>query len=154
LKVAANYGGWMTTSDQQIGGKSTVTMKPVEDGANGSKGALQIAGEIVPGAEFTWAGVLFHPGDSPEAAVNLSNKKTISFWAKGDGKNYALAVTTESNAGQMPVIEPFVAGSAWKQYTFSLSDFKTDGHDITGLTFAHAQEPGKFEFEIDQVDIR
>ncbi|HEY7354044.1 MAG TPA: CIA30 family protein [Terriglobales bacterium] len=154
LKVAANYGGWMTTSDQQIGGKSTVTMKPVEDGANGSKGALQITGEIVPGAEFTWAGVLFHPGDSPEAAVNLSNKKTISFWAKGDGKNYALAVTTESNAGQMPVIEPFVAGSAWKQYTFSLSDFKTDGHDITGLTFAHAQEPGKFEFEIDQVDIR
>ncbi len=154
LKVSANYGGWMVNSDQQIGGKSTASMKAVANGARGSAGALQITGEIVPGADFTWAGVLFHPGYAPEDAVNLSSKKTISFWAKGDGKNYAVAVMTESNSGQMPGIEPFVAGPDWKQYTFQLSDFKTDGHDITGIAFAHAQEPGKFEFEIDQVEIK
>jgi beta-glucosidase len=154
LKTSANYGAWMTTSDQQMGGKSTASMHAVGGGANGSKGALQVTGEIVPGADFTWAGVLFYPGSSPEDAVNLSSKKTISFWAKGDGKNYAIAVQTESGAGQMPGIQPFVAGPEWKQYTFSWSDFKTDGHDVTGIAFAHAQEPGNFEFEIDEVDIK
>jgi hypothetical protein len=154
MKTSASYGAWMTTSDQQMGGKSTASMHAVEGGANGSKGALQVTGEIVPGADFTWAGVVFHPGSSPQDAVNLSGKKTISFWAKGDGKNYAVAVQTESGAGQMPGIQPFVAGSEWKQYTFAWPDFKTDGHDVTGIAFAHAQEAGKFEFEIDEVEIK
>jgi hypothetical protein len=144
----------MVTSDQQMGGKSTATMKAVEGGANASKGALQVTGEIVPGADFTWAGVLFHPGSSPEEAVNLSRRKTISFWAKGDGKSYAVAVMTESNSGGMPGIQPFVAGPEWKQYSFPLSDFQTDGHDVTGIAFAHAQQPGKFEFELDDVAIK
>ena len=154
LTTSAAYGAWMVTSDQQMGGKSTASMKAVEGGANGSRGALQVSGEIVPGADFVFAGVLFHPGDSPEDAVNLSSRKVISFWAKGDGKNYAVAVLTESNAGGMPGIEPFVAGPEWKQYTFPMSDFQTDGHDVTGIAFAHAQEPGKFEFEIDEVEIK
>jgi len=154
LKVSANYGAWMITSDQQMGGKSTASMHAVEGGATGSKGALQVMGEIMPGADFTWAGVVFHPGSSPEGAVNLSGKRTISFWAKGDGKNYAVAVQTESNAGQMPGIQAFVAGPEWKQYTFSWPDLKSDGHDVTGIAFAHTQEPGKFEFEIDEVEIK
>ena len=129
-------------------------MKAVEAGANGSRGALQASGEVVPGADFAWAGIVFHPGASPEDPVNLSNKKALSFWAKGDGKNYAVAVITESNSGQMPAIEPFVAGPEWKQYTFALTDFRTDGHDITGIAFAHAQQPGKFEFEIDELEIK
>ncbi len=154
LKVSSNYGGWMVTSDAQMGGKSKAVMQAVEGGANGSKGALRVTGEIVPGADFTWAGVLFYPGSSPEDAVNLASKKTISFWAKGDGKNYAVAVQTASNAGQIPGIQPFVPGTEWKQYSFSLSSFNTDAHDVRGIAFAHAQEPGKFEFEIDAVDIR
>ncbi|HJT71143.1 MAG TPA: CIA30 family protein [Terriglobales bacterium] len=154
LSVSASYGGWMTTSDQEIGGKSTATIKAVASGANGSAGALQVSGEVVPGAQFAWAGATFHPGASPDDAVNLASKKTISFWAKGDGKNYALAVLTESNSGQMPGIQPFVAGPEWKQYTFAISDFQTDGHDVKGLVFAHAQEPGKFEFELDQLEIK
>jgi hypothetical protein len=113
-----------------------------------------VTGEIVPGADFTWAGVVFHPGSTADEAVNLSGKKTLSFWAKGDGKGYAVAVETESTAGQMPGIQPFVAGPEWKQYTFPWSDFKTDGHDVIGIAFAHAQEPGKFEFEIDEVEIK
>jgi beta-glucosidase len=154
LKVTANYGAWVVTSDVEMGGKSKAAVQAVAGGANGSKGALQVTGEILPGADFTWAGVVFHPGSAADEAVNLSRKKTLSFWAKGDGKNYAIAVETETTAGQMPGIQPFVAGPEWKQYTFSWSDFKTDGHDITGIAFAHAQEPGKFEFEIDEVGIK
>jgi hypothetical protein len=54
----------------------------------------------------------------------------------------------------MPGIQPFVAGTEWKQYTFPWSDFKTDAHDVTGIAFAHAQDAGKFEFEIDEVEIK
>jgi beta-glucosidase len=155
LKVAANYGSWMTTSDSEAGGKSTSAMQAVAGGANGSNGALKISGELVSGgAPFNWAGVFFFPGSSPNDSANLSSKKTLSFWAKGDGKSYAVAVQTETNQGQMPAIVPFTVGPDWKQYSFPWSAFKTDGSDIRGIAFAHAQEPGKFEFEIDNVEIK
>jgi hypothetical protein len=47
----------------------------------------------------------------------------------------------------------FEAGPEWKQYTFSLSDFDSDGSDITSLALV-STTPGKFEFEIDEVQIR
>ena len=154
VKTTAAYGSWRTTSDAEMGGKSTSTLQAVEGGANGTQGSLQVNGEINSGADFTWAGASFVPGSGPEDPVNLSSKKTISFWAKGDGKSYTLAVMTESTSGQMPGMQPFVAGPEWKQYSFPLTAFHTDGHDITGLAFVHAQEPGKFEFQLDEVEIK
>jgi beta-glucosidase len=152
-KASANYGSWMAGGDSMQGGKSTASMQLVEGGANGSKGALKVTGEIIPGAPFAWAGVLFVPGTSPTDPVNLSGRKTISFWAKGDGKTYAIAVETQSRQNQMPAIKTFVAGPDWQQYSFSISSFETDGHDLTNLAFAQSQT-GKFEFEIDQVEIK
>lgn len=154
LKIAANYGSWMVISDREAGGKSTAVMQPLEGGANHSRGAMQVTGEIVPGAPFRWAGGLFYPGSSPAAAVNLSSKKTVSFWAKGDGKNYSVAIQTEGTAGQIPGMQSFAAGPEWKQYCFPLSSFATDGHDLMGVAFVRRQEEGKFEFEIDELEIK
>jgi len=157
LKMTANYGSWMSGSDAMNGGKSKIAVDPVASGANGTKGALHITGELIPGAGFLWAGAMFFPGAAPGGPpepVNLSGKKAISFWAKGDGKMCALAVMTERNQGGMPAIQPFVAGAEWKQFTFPLSTFHTDGSDLSGLVFAHAQLPGKFDFYIDEVEIK
>ena len=154
MKIAASYGSWISTTDAENGGKSTGSMQAAEGGANNSRGALRVTGEIVAGGPFPWSGVMFVPGSSPMEAVNLSNKKTISFWAKGDGKSYAIALLTESNAGGMPAIQPFMAGPEWKQYSFAISTFQTEGADVRGLVFARGQEPGKFEFELDQVEIK
>jgi hypothetical protein len=131
-------------------------MKVVQPGANGSTGALQVDGEIVPGAQFTWAGVMFSPGSAPMEPANLSSKKGIGFWAKGDGKTYSLVVLTQSRSGQngMPAMTSFVAGPEWKEYTFPFSTFQTDGSDLAGLAFVATQKPGKFDFEIDQVEIK
>lgn len=93
-KVSANYGSWMVSTDAMSGGKSTAAMQVVQSGANGSKAALQVTGEIVPGAQFTWAGVMFSPGSAPMEPTNLSGKKGISFWTKGDGKTYTFVVLT------------------------------------------------------------
>jgi beta-glucosidase len=154
LSASASYGSWITMSDQMTGGKSTAAIKAVEGGAEGSRGALQVSGEIVPHAPFAWAGAFFVPGSSPEDPANLADKKAISFWAKGDGQSYAVSVRTESNSNQMPVFQQFIAGQEWKPYSFPLSGFKTDGSDVTAVAFALAQKPGKFEFEIDQVEIK
>jgi hypothetical protein len=54
----------------------------------------------------------------------------------------------------VPTIQVFVAGADWKQYSFPISSFDTDGHDVTGIAFARSQDPGKFEFEIDEVEIK
>src|SRR5882672_3564496 len=153
-KVAANYGSWTTLTDVVTGGKSTASIQVVDGGANNSKGALRVTGELIQGAPFLWAGAFFAPGESLADVVNLSGKKTISFWAKGDGKPYALSVSTESRQGQMPAMQVFVAGPEWKQFSFPISVFETDGHDVTNLGFARGQEAGKFEFEIDEVEIR
>jgi len=67
-----------------------------------------------------------------------------------------LIVLTESrsgNSGEMPAMTSFTAGPDWKQYTFPFSTFETDGSDLAGIGFLHAQEPGKFQFEIDQFKI-
>ena len=153
-KVSASYGSWTTASDAMQGGKSTVSMQLVEGGANNSKGALRVTGEIIAGAPFTWAGALFIPGSSFADPANLSSKKNISFWAKGDGKTYVLVLGTQSRQNQVPAMQPFVAGPDWKQYSFSISSFETDGHDVTNVAFARGQEPGKFDFEIDQLEIK
>jgi beta-glucosidase len=152
--VEAKYGAWTASSDAMNGGKSTVAMKITEPGANSSKGALQVAGEIVPGSSFAWAGVLFAPSSSLETPANLSSKKDINFWAKGDGSTYSVAVMTAANAGQMPAIKTFVAGTEWQRFSFPIASFATDGGDVTGIAFARGQEPGKFEFMIDQVEIK
>jgi len=153
-KASANYGTWLAGSDKMGGGKSTSSVQTVAGGANNSKGALQVSGELVAGAQFLWGGALFAPGGSPSESVNLSGKKTISFWAKGDGKTYTIALTTEANQGGMPAMKQFAAGAEWKQYSFPISDFQTDGSDITGLAFVSAGTPGKFEFQIDEVEIK
>jgi hypothetical protein len=48
----------------------------------------------------------------------------------------------------------FVAGPEWKQYSFPFSTFETDGSDLSGVGFVHSQEPGKFQFQIDQLEIK
>ena len=155
-KVAANYGSWMVSTDAMNGGKSTAAMKIVQPGAENSRGALQIDGEIVAGAQFTWAGAMFSPGSGPMEPANLSSKKGISFWAKGDGKTYTLVVLTQARSGQngMPAMTPFVAGPEWKQYTFPFSTFQTDGGDLSSLVFVATQQTGKFEFELDDLEIK
>ena len=156
-KVAAAYGMWIPAGDSMNGGKSTSKLEVAEPGAANTRGALQVTGELVPGGPFIFAGALFSPGAAPMQPVNLSKKSTISFWAKGDGKPYTLIVLTESRNGQNgepPAMTSFTAGPDWKQYIFPFSAFETDGSDLTGLGFIRVQEPGKFQFEIDELEIK
>lgn len=156
-KVAATYGMWVPASDTMNGGKSSSKLDVVAPGAANTKGALQVTGEVVPGGQFIFAGALFSPGTAPMQPANLSKKSTISFWAKGDGKSYTLLVLTEARSGQngdVPAMTTFTASPEWKQYTFPFSTFETDGSDLTGIGFIKSMEPGKFQFELDEFEIK
>jgi len=151
LKVSSNYGSWIAVSDAMQGGKSTSTIQAIEGGANNSKGALRVTGEVVA-AGIQYAGVGFAPGSSPMSPANLSRKKTINFWAKGDGKTYTLALITQGLQG-LPAMKMFDGSPEWKHYSFALSDFDADKTEVTSLAFVSGV-PGKFEFEIDEVEIK
>lgn len=149
---SAQFGsGWIVSTDSRAGGKSVGDFKVVDGGANESRGSLSITGEIRPGVAYAWAGAMFFPGDAPMAPANLSSKKEISFWAKGDGKEYRVMFFATSQ-GYMPAIRSFVAGAEWKQFTFPISAFNgMDGSDVTGIFFGGGPEPGSFSFQIDDV---
>jgi beta-glucosidase len=156
-KTSAAYGMWLAANDTMSGGKSNSKLEVIEPGAAGSKGAMQVSGEVIPGGQFIFAGALYSPGPAPMQPANLSNKSTISFWAKGDGKTYTLLVLTGSRSGQngeAPAMTSFAAGPEWKQYTFPFSTFETGGSDLSGIGFIRVQEPEKFQFDIDELEIK
>lgn len=143
--------GWSVSTDSVTGGKSTGEMTRVDGGANGSKGSLQISGNIDAGLPYAWSGVMFSPGPTPFAAANLSSKKSIHFWARGDARTYRVMVFTQAG-GYMPSQQTFVAGPDWKEFSFPFSAFSgTDGRDITAVIFAAGTPAGSFQFFIDDV---
>jgi hypothetical protein len=149
--ITAKFGaGWSVSTDSIAGGKSTAELKWIATGANGSKGGMQISGTISDAFAYAWAGAMFSPGVQPFAPANLSSKKAIRFWARGDGRPYRIMVFTQS-AGYNPSIQNIAADADWKEIVLPLSAFQTDGHDITGILFTAGGTPGSFQFAIDSI---
>jgi len=150
----AKFGtGWMSSTDSLAGGKSTGEMKIVDGGANSDKHALDVSGVIDGGLPYAWSGVMWSPGSQPFVPVNLSSKKSISFFAKGDGQTYRVLFFTASG-GRIPAQQSFTAGSDWKKTSIPFSAFSgTDGHDISAILFVGGPAAGKFDFQIDEVKL-
>jgi cytoskeletal protein RodZ len=153
-KITAKSGfGWAISTDSIMGGQSSAEMKVVAGGAKGTNGALQVTGKIFGASQQAWAGVMYSPGPQPFAPADLSAKKTLSFWAKGDGRGYAVLVFTQSS-GYQPAIQTFTAGPEWKEFRIPLASFNgTDGKDITAIMFSAGAPAGDFSFTIDTVSL-
>jgi len=117
--------------------------------------ALGLAPEIRrvrPGAPFTWAGAIFHPGPSPVHPADLSRFRALRFHARGDGGTYRLILFSRG-LGPVPAIREFHAGPEWTRHTFALREFSgMDGHDLTGVLFSGGPAEGPFAFWIDDVE--
>ena len=152
---AATFGiGWSVTTDVMANGKSEAAMKVVNDGANGSAKSLEITGTISPALAYAWGGAMFSPGTQMMSPVNLSSKKEVSFWARGDGKTYRVMIFADSK-GYTPLTQTFVAGAEWKEYVFPFSAFSgIDGHDLMALMFVGGPQGGPFAFQVDDVRFR
>lgn len=153
-EITTNFGaGWSVSTDAVMGGKSTAEFRRVNGGAQGSRGSMLIEGSLARGNPYQWAGAYFSPGKTLMAPANLSSKKSISFWASGDGKTYSVMFFCQSQ-GFTPAVQTFVSHADWSQYTFPFEKFNTDGHDIIGIFIGSASEVGDFELKIDNIRLR
>lgn len=143
--------GLSISTDSIAGGKSTAEMKVVDGGANGSKHSLQVTGTVSNAFAYPWAGVMFAPGAVPFAPTNLSSKKSIHFWAKGDGGMCRVMVFTASG-GRVPAMKSIAVGSDWKEFNIPFADFGgTDGHDIEAIIFSSSADVGPFSLQLDDI---
>ena len=152
--ASAFGGGWVVSTDQLAGGRSNATLEPIAGGAGGSVGAMQVKGIIAEGLPYAWAGAMFSPAAQPFTPADLSSKKEIVFWARGDGKQYRLMLFSASK-GRLPLIRTFEAGTDWKEVAIPFSSFgDVDGHDLLAFVFAGGPAPGEFAFQLDGVRLR
>jgi hypothetical protein len=97
---------------------------------------------------------MFAPGAMPMTPANLSSKKALTFFAKGDGKRYRVMIFAR-HLGFTAATRTFVAGAQWTEVSMPLSDFDgIDGRDVMGILWTGGPQPGKFSFAIDQIELR
>ena len=66
---------------------------------------------------------MFTPGQTAMAPVNLSSKKELRFFARGEeGRSYAIMIFARSK-GQMPVIQRFTTSAEWKEVIMPIASF-------------------------------
>ncbi|GAA0721119.1 CIA30 family protein [Dokdonella soli] len=153
--IASRFGSWSTTTDAIMGGVSAASMHLAAGGAEGSKGALEVAGEVKSGAPFPWAGVMFNVGEQPMQPIDFSSRKEIVFWTKGDDRDYSVLLFSGTAASGIPRMQPFHAGTEWKQVRVPLAAFAGgDPARLRAIGFTAGGATGAFGFLIDRVEIR
>ncbi|MGO9469501.1 MAG: amidohydrolase family protein [Isosphaeraceae bacterium] len=142
--------GWMVSTDALRGGKSKAEVSLV-GGARNSPHALKITGTIEAGPGQHWAGVMFSPGAQPMSPANLSAKRGVTFWARGDGKPMYVMVFSQVR-GYVPAMKTFSAGREWTSIHFNWNEFDgLDGTGTLGIFIGGGVEGGPFELQLDDV---
>jgi hypothetical protein len=147
--------GWQPTTDQMMGGASTVSHALVRDGAAQSPGALEVSGEIKPGSAFPWSGVMFYTASQPMQPVDFSGRKELVFWVRGDGREYQAMVFSGPSMQAMPSLQAFTAGPQWREVRLPLAGFAgADPALLRAVAFTASQPQGAFRFRLDHVELR
>ena len=154
-QLAARFGsGWQVTTESEGSWRSTAQMQVVPEGANGGKGSLLISGEVRGESPLSWAGAVFLPGETPWEPANLSEKKGLTFWVKGDGKTYRLMIFAgRMGKASLPTIIPFMADGRWQPISvdFSHQRYQIDTQALLGVAFVAVPPAGQFVFQIAHV---
>ena len=149
----APYGvGIQPGGDEFQGGKSTATQQLVDGGANGSKGALEVSGEVRPGTQYPSAGAYFFPEGPPtQGLMDYSGKKTLSFHARGDGKQYTLLVLSGTPVRMPPLMLNFTAGPEWQKHEFEIAKLGAADWQRVRLIGWMQTNQGAFQFQLDDI---
>jgi len=142
---------WFISTDQMAGGKSIATMSVVDGGAAGTPKALHVVSEINEGFGFPWAGAMAFFGSKPMSPVDLSSKKGLTFFAKGNTDIRVMVFA--SKLGRIPAQTTVHAGSDWTELTVLWSDLGLEGNDVQAVLFSGIGV-GKREFTIDELRLK
>lgn len=148
-ELAASFGaGWSPSTDQLIGGTSTVELAVDPSGGHASPGALHVTGEVVPDdGGRPWSGATFSTGAEPGQPATLGRARGMHVWLRGTPGRYALMFFA-AHRGAMPAVEFVEVGEAWARVEVSFEALDLDARDLIQV-FVGAVEPGRFELWID-----
>jgi hypothetical protein len=146
---------WTVSTDEMMGGTSKAKLAAAAGGgAHGSKGALEISGELVQKGAMAWSGGMWMPGARPFQPMNLSAKKGFSFLARGDGKTYTVMLFTQ-RGGRAPAAVEITPGKDFGPIELTWAQFGgSDGSDVMAILLAQASTPGPFQLVIDDFQLR
>ena len=149
-KLASPFGsGWMPSTDQFAGGKSTVKLDVLPALPDGQI-PLAVQASVAPGLPYAWSSVAFMPGTQPMQPADLSAARVLRFKVRGDGKTYQVMIMGAANS--RPSSVPFVAGKEWQDISVPLSAFAgIDPTAIAMLAFSAGPQPGEYRFELADV---
>lgn len=150
----ASMSQWLPSTDQLLGGKSTVQLSWETEGSPTSKGSLKIKGHLTKSPPQPWAGSIYYPGKKPLAKANLANIKSLTFWIKGDGLTYHVLIFS-GNEHQPPAIIPVSTTQQWQEKTINLTQLTgIYRQEVWGILFANRDYPGRFNFSIDHLEFK
>jgi len=157
--AAAAYGiGFTATDDKMRGGNSSVSQRLVDGGADHTRAALEVTGDVGTAIQYPFVGTSFLPNGKPQADflnqgyMDYSSRHTLRFDARGDGKNY-MVVIMGPRVDAMPGMYGFVAGPEWHEVRVPLQDMGgVDLHRVKVISIG-SMSPGEFRFQIDGVRI-
>jgi len=149
-KLASPFGsGWMPSTDQFAGGKSTVKLDVLPALPDGQI-PLAVQASVAPGLPYAWSSVAFMPGAQPMQPADLSAARVLRFKVRGDGKTYQVMIMGAAN--NRPSSVPFVAGQEWEDISVPLSAFAgIDPAAVAMLAFSAGPQPGEYRFELADV---
>jgi imidazolonepropionase-like amidohydrolase len=149
-KLASPFGsGWMPSTDQFAGGKSTVKLDVLPALPDGQI-PLAVQASGAPGQPYAWSSVAFMPGAQPMQPADLSAARVLRFRVRGDGKTYQVMLMGAAN--NRPSSVPFVAGQEWEDISVPLSAFAgIDPAAVAMLAFSAGPQPGEYRFELADV---
>ena len=149
-KLASPIGmGWMPSTDSFVGGKSTVTLKVQEAGADGQQ-PLEVSARVQPGFAFPWAGLAFMPGKQIMQPADLRGAQVLRFRVKGDGQRYSVSI--QSSGVTIPVSVPFETSGEWKEVSLPFERFQgIDFSAVTMIAFNAGPKVGDYQFQIADV---
>ncbi len=151
----ASGGSWVGTSDTMMGGASEANHRLVAGGAAGSRGALEIAGEIRPGFIEPWAGAMFFVDAAPMQARDYSARRELVFQLQGDGRPLRIMLFSGASTQGMPSIRAVESGPEWREVRVPLADFGgADLARLRAIAFTAGDPAGTFRFLVDGVELR
>ena len=151
----SSYGlGWHSADDKFQGGSSSANVHVIADGAETSKGALEVTGVVRDTAQYPFAGTSFWPKGSTEesALMDYSNKHTLRFFARGDGRQYTVLFLLGGKRGGIPPMYSFKAEADWQEVRVELDTLAgMDLRRVNAILIGTGSPSGSFRFAIDNV---
>ncbi len=151
VAITSPFGaGWSESTDSIVGGSSTVAIALGGAAPNGQP-SLVLTGEIKPGFIAPWAGIAFYPASQQFRPANLGHAKGLRFWARGEGKAFAV-MGFSTAGGQRPSLAPVAVGKDWAEVTLRFGELANfDPTAAQMLLVGASQQDGPFRLEIADV---